>query len=213
MKKYHPVRYTLDLELEQPKSNPQTKDSLLNEEKIIQIGVVFFRPKTFEVLEKKAWYININTKLSTFIKELTGITQEEVDNGTTISIAVKELQEMCDKYQAFKQPITWGGGDLWALRKEAIKDKELEYHLGTNEFNAKVLYQFLAEHQGIKRRIGLKGAMEKLGLEFEGRAHDAVVDAYNTAKIFSYMTKPMLEIKKHTVPKENPPPRKRGIKE
>lgn len=173
------IRWALDLELEQPSTNPQTPDSLLSEAKIIQIGVVFFNVKTGEVLESKKWYININVKLSEFIKKLTGITQTEINSGTDIATAYEELLILIKKHNAITQPVTWGSGDLWALRKEVLlTDKK--WTLGTGEMNVKALYQLYAQINGLKYRGGLESSMNRLGLTFQGRAHDALVDADNT---------------------------------
>jgi len=175
------IRYALDLELEQPKSNPQTPDSQLDSPRIIQVGVAFFNIRTGEIVETKSWYINIGVPLSAFIKELTSTTQDQLDTGTTIETAYAELLLLIKAYKCFRQPITWGGGDLRALQDEVgLSD------LGHVEMNVKTVYQAYAQILGWKRKIGLSGACERLGLSFIGRPHDAVNDAVNTARIYHY---------------------------
>jgi inhibitor of KinA sporulation pathway (predicted exonuclease) len=161
---------------------------MLDEEKIIQIGVVFFNVLTEEVLEYKSWYINIGVPLSTFIKKLTRITQADVDGGTDIQTAYNELLEIIGKYKCFRQPVTWGGGDLRALQKEVGRET-----LGRNEMNVKTLFQAYAPLVGIKARCGLEKACNRVGIGFRGRGHDAVTDAYSTARIYCYFMKKMIK--------------------
>lgn len=173
------IRYTLDLELEQPNTNPQTPDSILSTPRIIQIGVVFFNINDHQVVHKKSWIINIQVPVSKFIKQLTGITQEQIDNGVSISEAHKELIELIKFYKAVTQPITWGVGDLEALRNEILYLGQ-PWTLGRAELNIKSLYQIYSQLNGIKWRGGLASCMKRLGLEFEGNQHDALIDAENT---------------------------------
>lgn len=180
-------RWSYDIELEQPYTNPQTPDSKLDSPKIIQIGVVFFNIKTKEILEQKKWYINIGVPLSTFIKKLTNITQSEIDQGITIGQAYEELMFLIKKYKAFNQPITWGTGDLQALRSEVMLTGA-KWELGHAEFNTKALYQMYSQLNGLKWRGGLATCMERCGLKFQGRAHDALVDSFATMQFCSFLT-------------------------
>lgn len=190
------IRWAYDTELDQP-NNSQVTDSQVTEPKIIQIGVVFFDLHTGENIETKKWYINIGVKLSSFIKSLTGISQEEIDNGTDIKTAYLELVSLIKKHGAITQPVTWGSGDLWALRKEVMPllNKDEKWILGQAELNVKAIFQLYAQLNQIKYRGGLGTSMKKLGLEFEGRAHDALVDAINTKTILLHMVKEGINVK------------------
>lgn len=173
------IRYSLDLELEQPYTNPQTPDSKLKYPQIIQIGVVFFNSLTSEVLHKQKWYINIEVSLSSFIKKLTNITDEQLQSGTTTKQAYSELLDLIKKFEACRRPITWGRGDLQALQSEVD-----HYKLGRGESNVKALWQDVAPILSINGRGGLSKSMAKIGLQFKGRAHDALVDAENTMYMY-----------------------------
>lgn len=180
-------RYSLDLELEQSFNNPQTPDSKLSESKIIQIGVVFFDMNTKQILEQKKWYINIGVPISKFIKQLTNISQSEIDQGISIGQAYEELLYLIKKYKAFNQPITWGVGDLQALKLE-VSATGAKWELGSAEFNTKALYQMYCQLNGLKWRGGLQKSMSNLGLTFQGRAHDALVDAFATMQFCLFLT-------------------------
>ena len=63
---------SLDLEMNQPSR------------KIISIGVVVGNIRTGNILEKLNVFVNPREKLITRIKDLTKITQEDVDSGYTL---------------------------------------------------------------------------------------------------------------------------------
>jgi len=63
---------SLDLEMAQPSK------------KIIQIGAVVGNIVTGEILEKLSIIVNPKEQLTEFIINLTGITQEDVNNGVTL---------------------------------------------------------------------------------------------------------------------------------
>ena len=176
------IRYALDLELEQPFTNPQTPDSMLSEARIIQVGVVFFDTDTAEILHDQAWYVNIGVPLSSFIKQLTGITDANVEQGVSIKQAYDELLELIRAYNCIRRPIVWGSGDLHALQKEAGKSK-----LGRGESNVKAMWQDYGAAIGANHRGGLSTCLNRAGLGFVGRAHDALVDAYNTMRMYNHV--------------------------
>jgi len=185
MQKVKPaIRYALDLELEQACTNPQTPDSVLNFPKIIQVGVVFFNARTGETLEFFSWYINIEVKLSAFIKQLTGIEQAQIDAGVSIETAYNELLSVIEAYNCNPRPITWGSGDLLALQTEVKQSK-----LGKAESNVKVMWQDYMEVKGFNGRGGLAKCMRRAGLEFKGRPHCAVRDALATAEMYLHIMK------------------------
>lgn len=175
----------LDLELEQPKSNPQTPDSLLEEEKIIQVGYVIYELEPeFKVLEKVSRFVNIGVPLSQFIKDLTRISDEQIANGTTIEAIYDELVEKQKQYRFVRGVKQWGGGDMDCLRKEVPNSR---WEFGRSGVNIKHLYQTYAEATGKNRSGGLSRSMAKCGLIWEGRGkHDAMLDALNTARFHNF---------------------------
>lgn len=186
------IRIALDLELEQPKTDHQTPDSMLDQERIIQLGYVVFEDEPYTLLEQRCININIGVPLSSFIKKLTGITDEQIQNGTTIQDAYNMLISDREKYNASRKLLTWGGGDQTAIMDEVKPDK---LHFGRSALNVKHLYQLYQEVNGANPSGGLKKSMSKLGIKFEGSAHNALVDAINTAKIFVHLKNKLKEIK------------------
>lgn len=187
-------RIAIDLELEQPKTKAQTSDSKLDVEKIIQVGWVVFNDENGEIVKSVVKNINIGVPLSSFIKSLTGISDEDISNGTDLISIINELHADREAYQCSRKLITWGAGDQEAILKELPKD--YKWGFGRSSFNVKHLFQLWAEVNGITPGGGLKKSMNKLGLKFKGSAHNALVDAENTATVFLELSRKLKIISK-----------------
>ena len=176
----------IDLELEQPKTNSQTPDSLLNEERIIQVGYVVYQLEPeFKVIKKFSQFVNIGVPLSLFIKQLTGISDENIRSGVTLNEIYGQLV-IDQKHYKFSRIIKqWGGGDMDCLKREL---PEVKWEFGHSGCNIKHLYQIYAEANNLNTSGGLSKSMAKCGLVWEGRGkHDALVDALNTAKFHNFL--------------------------
>lgn len=55
--------------------------------------------------------------------------------------------------------------------------------------------QTYAEANDIPMSGGLKKSLGKCGLSFKGKAHNALVDAYNTARIYNFLYKKLAPAK------------------
>lgn len=177
------IRIALDLELEQPKTRKQTEDSMLDTERIIQVGYVFFDDNTGDVVDQSSDYIHIpNLRLSKFIKELTGVTDDDIASGISLERSINVLHEKAVLHGADRKILTWGGGDQESIRSELPTNYLWKF--GRSALNVKHLYQVYREANGENPSSGLKKSLRGMGLSFEGRAHDALTDALNTARIF-----------------------------
>lgn len=189
----------IDLEIEQPITNPQVTDSRTLTEKIIQLGVVVFElgEKEPNIIHSETMFLNYNRPLSTFIKQLTGITDEEVNSSENNShYALKRIGELMEMFDTDRKVVEWGAGDLALLKKESGYTNEYIMEMGISSrssYNAKVLFQCYAMMNGLNPKGGLSKSMAKLRLGFkctryngENRgAHWAETDALNTAIIFN----------------------------
>lgn len=188
--KYH---CCIDLELEQPCTNHQTPDSMLNKEKIIQVGyVIYTLEPEFKIVEKVCDYIFIgDIKLSQFIKNLTGISDDDLKNGISLEDSYKKLVELQKKYNFSRVIKQWGGGDMSCLKKEL---PDVKWEFGYSGMNIKHLYQIYAEANGLNVSGGLSRSMRRCGLKWEGRGkHDALIDALNTARFHNFLYKKLKE--------------------
>jgi inhibitor of KinA sporulation pathway (predicted exonuclease) len=170
---------SLDLEMNQPSG------------KIIQIGACVGNIATGQIFEKLSVFINCNEHLNPAITELTKITQEDVNNGLTLEEGYRKLQRLHEKYGAFINAITWGGGDSSELA-EQLKAENPHFEgwcFGRRWLDTKTLFVSWRFANGQPIQGGLARSMTKVGLKFNGQKHNATDDAVNTF----YMYKAMLE--------------------
>jgi inhibitor of KinA sporulation pathway (predicted exonuclease) len=170
--------FSLDLELNQPSR------------KVIQVGACAFSHKTGQIVDRFLIYVNPYEKLSPEITQLTGIHQKDVDTeGYSVKEAYFLLKKFVEKNKCFKNPIVWGSGtwnDSLCLYQQA--DPGEANFMGHRVIDAKTIYQSSRLRNWKKVKGGLVTAMEELGLHFEGKNHNALADAINTAKIWIHLT-------------------------
>jgi DNA polymerase III alpha subunit (gram-positive type) len=166
----------LDLEMNQPSG------------KICQIGAVIGDTETGEVSQRLRVYVNPGEPISSYITELCGITQEQIDtNGVTLQEAYAQLKDFHLKHSEFMNPVTWGGGDSAELLRQ-LGGNEDGWCFGRRWIDAKTLYvsQTIAK-EGKVLSGGLSSVMKRFHLKFVGRKHDAQDDSENTFKIYHHM--------------------------
>jgi inhibitor of KinA sporulation pathway (predicted exonuclease) len=172
---------SLDLEMNQPSG------------RIIQIGACVGNIHTGEIVETLSILVDPGEPLSDFIIGLTGITEERLDrDSTSLLEAYQTLQSMHKRHTCFMNPLTWGGGDSYELKKQLIEQDSLQgpWCFGRRWIDVKTLYHTRQLMNGKPVQAGLAKALVKLGLQFKGRKHDALDDAINTFKIFLELGKP-----------------------
>lgn len=177
--KLHHDIIIIDLELNQPS------------QKIIEIGAVRFlrdggiHPQKFDII------VNPNEQLGKCktrergvitISELTGITQEMVNNGTTLQNAIEKMKDWA--YSESKNFVLagWGGDPFW-LHEQCLQNNII-YPFRRKSFDIKSMVVFASALMGKKIKTdGLKNMMKCFQLSFQGSQHRADSDAYNTAKL------------------------------
>ncbi|TPN86941.1 3'-5' exonuclease [Aquimarina algicola] len=146
---------------------------------IIEIGICVLDAQTGTVSDNRGILINpTRSKVSPFCTELTTITQELLDNeGVSFEEA---CQILVNEYSGYE--YTWasyGQYDLNMMRKQC-KERGVQYPLSTDHINVKELFYMT---KGLRRKVGMKGALGILGVPLEGTHHRGVDDAKNIAKI------------------------------
>lgn len=176
------IYVALDLELYTAKEEAPT-------EEIIEVGITLAAP-TWQKDDwiKKSWLIDPGKPLSEFIIGLTGITQEEMDrNHVSVQQCVHELSDLLASYpreNMHPNPVVWGGNDAQEFI-ELVKANKLPFpYFGHRSIDVKTVASFIRLAKDQSKPLGLSKAMGQFKLPFEGRAHRAHIDAYNTLRFW-----------------------------
>ncbi|WP_291632633.1 3'-5' exonuclease [Clostridium sp.] len=174
-----------DLEFNQNYNFTKETKNIINPKcpfEIIQIGAVklsdnFETIGTLDVLVKPEIY----TTLNPFVKELTGITMEKLDNGKSFKEMYKDFLEFI---KADRNVLcVWGTSDIKEFFRN-IEYYELDKSPVPTEFIN--IQSLTSKHLNCKKgiNIGLGNAAKLLGVPIESEFHDALNDAYYTAEVF-----------------------------
>ncbi len=123
----------------------------------------------------------INPILSPFCRELTSISQEDVNRAHTFPNVIEEFQDWIGIFEEDYLLCSWGSFDKTMLERDCLlhdlSDDWLQQHI-----NIKRQYHQLKR---LHRPCGLKRAVVKEGFEFTGIQHRGISDAENLAKVFT----------------------------
>ena len=174
----------VDLEMNNIRRRSEARKICTNE--IIEIGASMLDENLWEI-GKFQIYVKpeYNDVIVPKISKLTGITNEMVANAPTFSVAFKQFTDWCLNIKDDVMIYAWSNTDHSQVMKEiqlkqyklSEEEHKLMEHGWTdfqNEFDI---------HLGCERQISLKLALDMAGIDFNGRQHDALDDARNTAKL------------------------------
>jgi len=166
----------LDLEMNQPSG------------KIIQIGAVIGDTSSGVISDRIRIYVNPGEPLALPIIELCHITQDQIDEqGISLEDAYLQLKEF-HKNSDFMNPVTWGGGDSQEIYDQLDHEVRKDWCFGRRWIDAKTMaVSRMIAHNDKIYSGGLSTTMKRYGLKFQGRAHDAQVDAENTFRMYNHM--------------------------
>lgn len=169
----------LDMEWNQPwPGSPAAKKKLPIHGEIMQIGAVRMvdgkARDEFQILIRPNFYKKVNRKVSS----LTGLKEAALkQHGVGFPEAIAQFCAWCGENAGF---FTWGYDDIPLLRENlAIYDLDAQW-VG-QWYNAQLIFN--AQTDGAHTQKALKTAMEQLGIESSRPAHDALGDAYHTARV------------------------------
>jgi len=133
-------------------------------------------------------------KLSQFIKDLTHITDEQVNSGLPWSACLQEFETWCHKNGITPENttvITCGDWDLKIMlpNQLALTKTKLSNYL--NELfgswsNVKISFSSCLKYTGL---YGMEQMLDTLGLPLDGHHHSGIDDSRNIAKICQELTK------------------------
>ncbi|MBA1200953.1 exonuclease [Pseudomonas capeferrum] len=120
-------------------------------------------------------------QLTPFCRELTHITQANVDSAATFPVIWEQFERWINHHQGHLHAwVSWGDYD----RKQLLQ----EWHAHTiHSLLAEIphinLKQRFAKARHLQRPTGLNGALQLAGMQFVGQQHRALEDARNTARL------------------------------
>lgn len=119
--------------------------------------------------------------LTRFCKQLTHISQADVDAAATLPALWSQFERWLQPHQPRLQGwCSWGDYDRQQLQQDWQRH-DLASHLQTlPHLNLKRLF---AEQRQLPRAVGLNAALQLAGFNFSGQQHRALTDARNTARL------------------------------
>ncbi len=146
---------------------------------IIEIGICILNTHTGEITKPKGILIKPERSVvSPFCTELTTITQELLDQeGISFEDACDMVREEYEGH--YHTWASYGDYDRNMMQRQC-KIRNMDYPLSQDHINVKQLFY---ETQPIRRKVGMKGALNILNIPLEGTHHRGVDDAKNIAKI------------------------------
>lgn len=117
--------------------------------------------------------------VSPFCTQLTGLTQEQVEQGISFAEACALLQS---EYRSHQR--VWASyGDSDRLRFEkSCQERQIAYPFAPRHINVKILFALV---HALPREVGMAHALQVLGMPLEGTHHSGADDAWNIAAIFA----------------------------
>ncbi|NWI88069.1 ERI2 exoribonuclease, partial [Pitta sordida] len=168
---------------------------------IIEFPAVLLNTSTGEIESEFHTYVQPQEHpiLSKFCTELTGITQNQVDEGVPLNICLSKFMKWIQTIQKEKKIIfntdsqsnltseakactfvTWTDWDLGVCLQYECKRKQLRKPDILNSW-----IDLKATYRAFYNRTpkGLNGALQDLGIDFVGREHSGLDDSRNTARL------------------------------
>ncbi|NXD85111.1 ERI2 exoribonuclease, partial [Halcyon senegalensis] len=167
----------------------------------VEFPAVLLNTSTGEVESEFHTYVQPQEHpiLSEFCTELTGITQNQVDEGVPLNICLSQFLKWIQKIQKEKKIlfstdtlsnstseakactfVTWTDWDLGVCLQYECKRKQLRKPDILNSWiDLKATYRAFYN----RKPKGLNGALQDLGIAFAGREHSGLDDSRNTARL------------------------------
>lgn len=132
---------------------------------------------TFQTLVRPVQSMTVSSD----VRELTGITLDELAQAPSLRDSLDAFRRWLEADPAAEYLAAWGPDDKWMLLTQCRREK-IPYDWVRNHNDLQKPISRLMGLPGNKK-AGLAKALEWAGLSVEGRAHRALDDAINTARI------------------------------
>ena len=175
------------IDLEMNNVAKEHKDFIrVSRQETIEIGAVKLDDK-FEVVDEFKEYVKpqFNAIIEPKFVHLTGITTADVSGADVFAKVLKRFIKWCGSdYKIY----SWSDCDKNQLQNE-IKAKELSEF--DNDEGLRYMYENWIDYQNefknelhLSHIMSLSKAVDLSGMAFQGKAHDGLIDARNTALLF-----------------------------
>ncbi|KAL8590141.1 ERI1 exoribonuclease 2 [Nucella lapillus] len=171
-------------------------------QEIIEFPAVLLNTKTGQVESEFHYYVQPqeHPTLSAFCHELTGISQVQVEDGIPLSLCLRKfcqwihglwqersirllgdrVTDSGDRAVSLAAIVTWSDWDLGVCLHYELRRKQIAKAPCFNQWiDLRAKY---TKFYGRKPK-GLNGALQDVGIEFEGRQHSGLDDSRNTAML------------------------------
>ena len=175
------------IDLEMCKVSGEQRKAVRISHEIIQIGAVLL-DEDLTVAKRFSCYVQPEYgRIDPFIENLTGISQEQVDSAPVLSEALHAFFNWLSDEDV--TAVSWSMTDRAQLSKE-LTAKGIRMEQMDRLFSGWIDCQkTFTQKTGVTRPYSLADALNATDIMDEGRAHDGLADAYNTALLFAKMEK------------------------
>lgn len=183
----------VDLEMDNIAREYEAERGICNRE-IIEIGAVVLNDE-FQEIDHFKTYVRpqYNEKIEKHITKLTEITTEMVLDAPVFEVAITKFFEWCEDQQDKLEIAQWSESDLTQILQEMeLKQVILDAQSQKLLVNWCDLQKECSDKLHLENAMSLKNATSLAGIEFEGKEHDALDDARNTAILMKILRVPEL---------------------
>ncbi|UJR29425.1 hypothetical protein I4U23_010637 [Adineta vaga] len=190
----------LDFEAVCHQANPGSKQKSPNDIwEIIEFPICLLEAQTNQIIDIYHSYVRptIKSRLNDICIQITGITQDMVDNSPTFDIVWKDVQQFLSKHSLICLEnenktslfsftwITCGNWDLRTMLPLQLKQCDLDRPKFINNFiNIKDLYM---EYYPMYQIRGMKDMLRRSNLTLDGRHHSGIDDTKNITKVAQWL--------------------------
>ncbi len=152
---------------------------------IIEIGAVMLDEKNVEISSFRQYVKPQYAKLTWRIKDLTGISENMLAGASHFETAIEEFANWCIADGNLIEVYAWSDSDLRQVNQEI----KLKQHLVSSQLNSVMrtwvdFQKIFDDMTHAEEPTSLEKALLYSGVAFDGRKHDALTDARNTARLY-----------------------------
>ncbi len=175
----------VDLEMHPIDRRYSSERSIIRNE-IIEFGAVMLDDDLNEISTFKEFVKpELMFRMKEKIKVLTGITQAQLASADKFSVVLQEFMDWCKSMGEDFRIYAWSENDLEQIQGELkIKQVEITPEIQQLMDNWEDFQKEYCQIVKAESRINLEKALNCVGIIFDGKMHDALWDARNTAQLY-----------------------------